>query len=344
MFVRLLVVIFAAVLSHACSSETAAGSTPGPTIYVALDQQFSQPLLERFADELGVTLKQKHDAENNKTVGHVTRILEDKEQQRCSVFWNNEIAHTVSLAQKGMLAPYESPSAKDLPARWRDKGHRWNAFAARARILIINTALVPDKKDWPTSYKDLTDPKWRGKCAIAKPKTGTTLTHFCSMWQRLGDDGMRQWIEDMQGNDVMFLGSNGATMRAVRDGRAAFAFTDTDDFHVAKQRGFPVACVFPDQEPGGIGTMLIPNSVALVKNGPDQANAKLLIDKILAKETEALLAAADSAQIPRREGVTPPEDGEILKLGQSHEMEWDIDWTGRNLAAFDAKFGTIFGL
>ena len=90
--------------------------------------------------------------------------------------------------------------------------------------------------------------------------------------------------------------------------------------------------------------MLIPISVALVKNGPDQANAKLLIDKILAKETEALLAAADSAQIPLRDGVTPPKDGEILKLGQFHEMEWDIDWTGRNLAAFDAKFGTIFGL
>jgi len=316
----------------------------GPTIYVALDQQFSQPLLEGFADQLGIRLKQQHDAENNKTVGHVTRILEDRDQQRCSVFWNNEIAHTVSLAQKGMLEPYDSPSAKGLPARWRDKDHLWTAFAARARILIVNTELLPNRQDWPSSYRDLTDPKWRGKCAIAKPKTGTTLTHFCSMWKTLGDEGMTQWIEDMQNNDVMFLGSNGATMRAVRDGRAAFAFTDTDDFHVAKLRGFPVACVFPDQGPDGIGTMLIPNSVALIKDGPDPANAKLLIDKILDRQTEALLAAADSAQIPLRDDVPPPADEEILKLGQFREMQWDIQWTGENLAAFDARFGKLFGL
>ncbi len=341
---RLAPAIAVLLLLTACGSDSEAGAATGPTIYVALDQQFSEPLLKGFANELGITLRQKHDAENNKTVGHVTRILEDKAHQRCSVFWNNEIAHTVSLAQKGMLEPYDSPAAKDLPARWRDKDHRWTAFAARARILIVNTELVPDKSDWPTSYKDLTDPKWRGKCAIATPKTGTTLTHFCNMWQRLGDDGMKKWIEGMQHNEVMFLGSNGATMRVVRDGKVAFAFTDTDDFHVAKMRGFPVACVFPDQEEGGIGTMLIPNSVALIKDGPDQENAKRLIDKILARETEALLAAADSAQIPLRDGVTPPKDEEILKLGQFREMQWDIEWTGKNLGAFDAKFGKIFGL
>jgi len=330
-------------LLAACGSDSnALGS--GPTIYVALDQQFSEPVLQGFADELGIDLKQKHDAENNKTVGHVTRILEDKDNQRCSVFWNNEIAHTVSLAAKGMLEPYDSPSAKDVPARWRDKDHRWTAFAARARILIVNTELVPNKSDWPTSYKDLSNPKWKGKCAIAKPKNGTTLTHFCAMWKGLGDDGMKKWIEDMQKNDVQFLSSNGATMRAVRDGNLAFAFTDTDDFHVAKMKGFPVTAVFPDQGDGEIGTMLIPNSVALIKNGPDQENAKRLIDKILARETEALLATADSAQIPLREGIAPPPDKEVRALGQFREMQWDIEWTGKQLAAFDAKFGKVFGL
>lgn len=314
------------------------------TIYVALDQQFSEPVLQGFAKDLGIDLKQRHDAESNKTVGLVTAILEDKDNQRCSVFWNNEIAHTVNLASKGVLEPYDSPSAKDVPARWRDPEHRWTAFAARARILIVNTKLVPNKADWPTSYKDLTDPKWKGQCAIAKPKTGTTLTHFCALWKSLGDDGMQKWIEDMQANDVQFLPSNGATMRMVRDGQKAFAFTDTDDFHVAKMQGFPVACVFPDQQVGGIGTMLIPNSVALVKGGPDQTNAKRLIDKILLRETEALLAAADGAQIPLRAGIAGPKDSEILKLGQFREMDWDIQWTGENLAAFDAKFGKLFGL
>ena len=321
-----------------------AACSPSTTIYVALDQQFSEPVLKEFAKELQIDLKQRHDAESNKTVGLVTAILEDKDNQRCSVFWNNEVAHTASLANKGMLEPYESPSAKDVPARFRDPQHRWTAFAARARVLIVNTDLVPNKADWPTSYKDLTDPKWRGQCAIAKPKTGTTLTHFCALWKILGDDGLQQWIEAMQKNEVTFLPSNGATMRMVRDGQKAFAFTDTDDFHVAKMQGFKVACVFPDQQDGGIGTMLIPNSVALIKGGPQPENAKRLIDKILARETEAMLAAADGAQIPLRAGVPGPKDDEIKQLGQFREMAWDIAWTGENLGAFDLKFGKLFGL
>ena len=324
----------------ACSDKNASG----PTIYVSLDQQFSEPVLKGFAKELDIELNQRHDAESNKTVGLVTAIIEDRDNQRCSVFWNNEVAHTASLAAKGLLEPYESPSAADIPARWRDKDHRWTAFAARARILIVNTDLLPNKADWPTSYKDLTDPKWKGKCAIAKPKNGTTRTHFCAMWKLLGDDGMQQWIEDMQKNDVMFLPGNGATMNVVREGKMMFAFTDTDDFHVAKMKGHPVACVFPDQQENGIGTMLIPNSVALIKGGPDPLNAKRLIDKILTRETEALLAAADSAQIPLRAGVTSPPDNEILKLGEFREMTWDITWTGENFGAFDAKFGKLFGL
>lgn len=320
-----------------CSSKVS-----GPSIYVALDQQFSERVLDGFAGELGIELRQRHDAESNKTVGLVTAILEDRDHQRCTVFWNNEVAHTASLAEKGVLEPYVSPNAADVPAQWKDPKGRWTAFAARARILIVNTELLPDPSTWPTSYRDLADPKWKGRCAIARPKTGTTMTHFTALWQLLGDEGLRRWIADMQDNDVAFLGSNGATMRAVRDGTKAFAFTDTDDYHVARLKGFPVAAVFPDQGPDGIGTMLIPNSVALVRGGPDQENGKRLIDKILERATEALLAAADSAQIPLRDGVPGPAEPSIPKLGEFRQMQWDITWTGNHLGRFQQEILPLF--
>lgn len=328
-------------LSFAACGAKAAGA--GPRVYVALDEEFSRPLLERFAKELNVTIDQQYDTEATKTVGFVSMIREEAKNPRCTVFWNNELANTVALAQKGLLEPYDSPAAKDLPAIWRDKDHRWNGFAARARILIVNTDLLPDPKQWPTGYRDLVDPKWKGRCAIAKPLTGTTWTHVTAMWQILGDDGMTKFLDDMFANDVKLLDSNGATVRAVRDGQLAWAFTDTDDFHVAKSKGMPVACVFPDQQDGGIGTMLIPNSVALVKGGPNPEAGKRLIDKILSREAEALLAAADGAQIPLREGVTPPKDPAVKALGTFRQMQWDPLWTGEHLGAFLEKFGKRFG-
>lgn len=323
--------------------DTGATNSGQLTIYVALDQQFSQPILDRFAADLQVDLVQRHDTEGAKTVGLVSMLLEERGNPRCSVFWNNELAHTVRLAQAGMLEPYDSPAARDLPAIWRDPQHRWTAFAARARILIVNTELVPDPKDWPKSYLDLVDPKWKGRCAVARPKTGTTLTHFTALRQVLGEESFGRWLDGLADNDVKLLASNGATMREVRDGKLAFAFTDTDDYHVAKAKGFPVACVFPDQHEGGIGTMLIPNSVALIKGGPALDDAKRLVDRILDRATEALLAAAEGAQIPLRTGVAGPKDPSIQAVGEFRQMAWDVEWTAQNLARCAQEWDQRFG-
>jgi iron(III) transport system substrate-binding protein len=330
----------------ACAVPLACGADASPartTVYVALDQQFSEPVLDRFAKELAIDLVQRHDTEGAKTVGLVSTLFEERARPRCTVFWNNELAHTVRLAQAGLLEPYDSPAARDIPDVWRDPQRRWTAFAARARVLIVNTEVLPDPKTWPTGYADLIDPKWRGRCGIAKPRTGTTLTHFTALRQTLGEVAFAHFLDGLFDNEVRLLASNGATMREVRDGKLAWAFTDTDDYHVAKAKGFPVACVFPDQHDGGIGTMLIPNSVALVKGGPDPANGKRLIDKILARETEALLAAAESAQIPLRAGIQGPTDPAIKGVASFRAMAWDIEWTADNLARCAQEWDRRFG-
>jgi iron(III) transport system substrate-binding protein len=217
-----------------CSADAAANGAE-TTIYVALDEQFSRPLLDRYAKELQLELTQRHDTEAAKTVGLVSALLEEQKNPRATVFWCNELAQVVRLAQLGVLAPYDSPAARDVPAQWRDPQHRWTGFAARARVLIVNTEQLPDPKTWPTSYRDLVDPKWKGRCAVARPLTGTTLTHFTALRGVLGEAKFGAFLDGLFANDVKFLQSNGATMRAVRDGQLAFAFTDTDDYHVAKQ-------------------------------------------------------------------------------------------------------------
>lgn len=328
-------------LLFAACSDTSAG---GPTIRVALDEQFSRKLITGFGEELGIEIKQLHDSEAQKTVGHVSAIKTERNAPRCDVFWNNELAHTVNLGQEGLLEPYVSPNAADIPAEWKDPNGLWTAFAARARILIVNTDLLPDEKDRPSSYRDLIDPKWKGRCAIAKPLTGTTLTHFAALQKALGAAELDAFFDAMEQNDVKFLSSNGATMREVREGKLAWAFTDTDDYNVARQLGFPVACVFPDQGEGEIGTMLIPNSVCIIKGGPDTENAKKLVDEILSRETEALLAAGNGAQIPLRDGIPGPSDPSIFERGEFRQMSWDIEWVAKNLADCSAHFGKRFGM
>jgi iron(III) transport system substrate-binding protein len=310
-------------------------------VYVALDQEHSESLIDRFAEETGLAVDPRFDTEASKTVGLVSALIEEKDRPRCDVFWNNEIAQTVRLAQQGITAPYTSPSAASIPSRFKDPNGHWTGFAARARVLIVNTDLVPEGER-PSSMWDLIDPKWKGKCGIAVPVTGTTLTHFAALNILLGDAEFERFVEGLFANDVQLLQSNGATMKAVRDGNLHFAFTDTDDYHVAKSKGFPVTCVFPDQGEGQVGTMLIPNSVAVIADAPHGEAAHRFVDWVLREQTEALLAAAKSAQIPVRSGVEGPADDAILPVGSFREMAWDVSATAASLAEKTDAFAKRF--
>lgn len=320
----------------------ACGEPADVVLYVALDQEHSERLVRLCEQETGLRIRPRFDTEGNKTVGLVNAILEEAARPRCDVFWNNELAHTVRLQQKGALAPYRSPSAAGLPDRWKDPAGHWHAFAARARVLIVNRDRLPDPAGWPRSVWDLIDPRWRGRCGVARPLTGTTLTHFTALALALGEAEFARLIDGLFQNEVVLLQSNGATMRQVAEGRLDWAFTDTDDYHVALQKGHPVGVVFPDQHDGGLGTMLIPNSVALIQGGPNPAAGRRLVDWILREQTEALLAAAKSAQIPLRPGVTPPPERSILGIGAFHAMVWDPAQVAGNLERMAAAFHRRF--
>ncbi len=295
-------------------------------VYCALDQNFSEPILREFERRTGVRVKPQFDLEAAKTVGLVRKIEEEANNPRCDVFWNNEIIHTIRLKQQGLLEPYQSPAGSDLPASFRDPGGAWHGFAARARVFIINTELLPDASQRPTSYLDLLDESFRGKGAMAKPLTGTTMTHAAALFAKLGPEQARAFLNGLIQNDVMLTSGNAAVMRQVRDGNAAFGFTDTDDYNVARVNvdpRYPVTAVYPDSGPDGIGTLLIPNSVCIVKGGPNPAAARVLVDFLLSREVEEMLARSDSAQIPLRAAVPRPEH--VLGPEQFKMMEVDFE-------------------
>ena len=49
------------------------------------------------------------------------------------------------------------------------------------------------------------------------------------------------------------------------------------------EKGAPVAVVFPDQQDAGLGTLIIPNTVALIKDAPHAEAGKQFIDFLLSK-------------------------------------------------------------
>lgn len=279
-------------LAAGCSKKKSPPRTV--TVYTCLDQVYSEPILAEFERRTGIKVNAVYDAEASKTTGLINRLIARRDDPDCDVLWNNEMLQTVRLAQKGMLAPYFSPQAKRFDEKFRDKAGCWTGFAARMRVIIYNTRLVPPASV-PRSLDDLTLPRWRSQGAIARPFFGTTLTHMAILHQRWGPDRLSRYLAALRENEVALCLGNATVRDMVAAGDRAFGLTDTDDAHAAMLDGKNVSVVIPDAPDGAV---LIPNTVALVANCPHPEAGRKLIDYLLSPDVERRLAQGRSAQIP----------------------------------------------
>jgi iron(III) transport system substrate-binding protein len=318
-------------------------------LYCSVDQDQFLPLKEAFEKETGIEILYQPEMEAARSVGITRKVLDEKDHPVADVFWGNEIMHTVVLGDLGVFAPLPKGAADDFPAAWRDPKGIHVAFAARGRILLVNTALLPDPATWPTSLDDFLDPKWGGegrRAAIAKPLVGTTRTHAVAML--VADEARARafWTgvaARAEKGEVKTVPGNGAVMRMVSDAKngVAWGLTDTDDARAAILRGDPVAVVYPDQAEGKPGTVVIPNTVARVKGGPHPAAAERLLRWIVSRETERRLAASPIASIPVRDEVEAPPH--VKRPGKDFRAA-TVDWraVGTNGDRFGKYLETTF--
>jgi len=292
-----------------CGGAPSNATAQTVVVYSALDREFSDPVLKGYAQHSGVRVLPKFDVESTKTVGLTNLIIAEARRPRCDLFWNNEILNTLRLKGKGLLVPFQPSRAGDLPATFRARDGTWYGFAARARVLIVNTRLVAEA-DRPKGIKDLLNPKWKGKIGIAKPLFGTTATHAACLFAAWGDDKAIRYFRELKANGVQILSGNKQVAQAAGSGQIAFGLTDTDDAMGEIDAGSPVTIIYPDRQPDGLGTLFIPNTLAVIKGASHQ------------KEAEAL-ARGPSAQIPLLKSTNVEARVETPRT--VHAMEADFE-------------------
>ncbi|MEM9828880.1 MAG: extracellular solute-binding protein [Planctomycetota bacterium] len=276
--------------------------------YVALDREFARPILAGFTrgTEANVKVNAKYDIESTKTVGLVSDIIAEADQPIADVFWNNEVLHTIRLQKAGLLQSRRWDVPASYPRDMMASDGTWCGFAARARVLIINSDILPDPKTWPRSVEDLADERWAGRCGMARPLFGTTATHFAVIAAERGLDDAEKFLDRIVENATILPGNKQVAI-SVSAGQLAWGLTDTDDAIIEKDQKYPVAIVFPDQQSGQEGAMRIPNTVMVLKNAPHPRSAAALCDYLVTPAIEDRLAMGDSSQIPlHREAKFPP--------------------------------------
>ncbi len=288
-------------MTTGCTGKQAA---PSKTVvaYVSEDQVFSEPLLRDFETTTGIKVNAVFDTEEAKSTGVMNRLLAERGNPQADVYWANEPIRAEILKQQGISVPYLSPQAAGIPSTFKDPQGHWTGFSARARLMVVRK----DLKEKPQSVLAYTDPRFKGQGVIANPLFGTTTAEIAALFTIWGDPRGEAFMNSMRSNGVRVSTSNGESADFVASGEAQFSLVDSDDGFNRLKQGKTIEIVFPDQDQGGIGCMIVPNALLMIRGGPNQENAKKLIDFLLSPESERKLAFSDAAQIPLHSGVETP--------------------------------------
>ena len=315
-------------------TETATPTVPaymldkGPlTIYTALEEDETAYYLKNgfyvdvpyFSDANVTWLRQS-------TGEIVARIIAEKDNPMADVLWGTSADQFTQLVEMGLIEPYVSPEAKYYDERFKDPNGYWVAATMWVDNISINTKVFEEQKlgDPPQTWKDLLDPKWKGKILAPNPNTsGTGFSWYVGMVSLLGEDGAIDYCKKLDENVIEWTKSGGATCRRLGTGENAISITGTYVSWVYIKEGYPIKNIFPPE-----GCPWAAEATGLIKGAKNPNMAKAFIDWALGKHANELYREFRKEDCSTRKDLAPlpglPRDIEqpLVKI--------DFAWAGKN--------------
>jgi iron(III) transport system substrate-binding protein len=263
-------------------------------VYTSVDSQYARPILEQFEADTGIAVEPVFDTEASKSVGLAERLRAERDRPRADVWWGNEVFYTVGLAEEGLLRPMDVPS--DVPGQYVGADDLWVGNGLRARVIAAGTGVDVAGID------ALTDSSFRDRITMARPTAGTTGGHVAALYVLWGEEKADQFFRDLHANGVVLVGGNAPSAEQVAVGNFDLGLTDNDDIAAVQAAGLgELTMIVPDQQPGGIGTLTIPTTVALVA-GTTDPRAQQLATYLAGPDVEQALIDANFARFSIRTG------------------------------------------
>jgi len=234
------------------------------------------------------------------------------------------------LKEKGVLAPYTSPTAEGYP-EWSRKDGIIQLFGIEYVGLIYNKELVK-AEDAPKRYEDLTDPKWKDKIVMADPSThATTIAWLIGLKENVfkSEADWMAFVKGLAANRPMFVASFGPTPAPIESGEKVIGIS-MPKYIITKA---PAPLDWARVEQPLLGT---PRAMALVKGAAHPNAAKVFMDWWLSKEAMGMLATKVGEYV-LAPGVYPPiADMDKAKVIPIREL------SDEETKEWGEKFKTIF--
>ena len=299
------------------------GGSDRITFYSPETPEMTQELAQKF-EELNGTKVDVHYAGTNILVN---KMMAEKDNPQGDVWYGGGgILPFEAAIEKGIIGSYEPDMAKDWDVvedgiKVKHEDGKYVGVEVFVLGFAYNTELV-SAEEAPKTWDDLLDPKWKGKIQFSNPAaSGTSTLMVLSQMMERGEEEGWKYFEKLveQANSLPDSGS--APTKAVAKGEAYIGVGFDFMAYEQKAKGESIDFVVPDKTP------ILTNPVSLVENAPNEKGGKELIDFLLSKEGQQILANWYHIPInPEVESKTPL----TLESVKGNALDLDIDWVNEN--------------
>ncbi|MBI4522907.1 MAG: extracellular solute-binding protein [Deltaproteobacteria bacterium] len=266
------------------------------------------------------------------------RVLQRVMQEASAGIKNADIIHTSDaghfelLKKKALTVKHTPRGLETYPAGFKDKDAFYYGLRATLSVIAYNPKVLSEK-DAPKTWKDLVDPKWRGKMVTAHPSySGIIATHVLALVNLYGWD----YFQQLAKNKLHLVQSANDPAGVVASGERPVGVNGAEYFYYKTlKQGNPIKIVYPKE-----GVPLVVSPAALAKDAPHPNAARLFMDFIFTKEAQQMLADREGLYSGHPE-VTYPKDKPKLK--DLNLLNVDADQLEEKNAEIKKKFVEYFG-
>lgn len=247
------------------------------------------------------------------------------------VLHTSNIGHFVSLRKAKAIIQYAPKGVDQYNAAFVEKDHYWTVLRASVYAPAYNTTKVSEA-DAPKTWKDLLDPKWKGKMVHAHPGySGFVSVGLAGLIRTYG----WEFVDEMAAAKPRIVQSAVDSTTFVVRGEALVAAGGALYNHFgAIKKGEPIKAFFPPE-----GVPFIASAQAIFVKAPHPNAAKVFSDWLFGLEAQQMLANhglySGHPGVKYPTGLTPLSEIKLIVVSPEESVEMRDPINTR----FRAKFG-----
>lgn len=259
-----------------------------------------EALVEAFTAATGIAVVTR----NGNSAQLASQLIEEGARSPADIFWSEESPSLAAIDEKGLLAPLDAETLKQIPPTYAARNGTWIGAGARCRVVVYNKAMV-QPATLPKSVLDFAGPDWAGKVAFA-PNSGAFQQQVVAVALMKGRDAALAWLKGLRDHGEVY-NSDSAAVEAVEGGDIALALSNNYYWYaLEKELGADnmnsALYHIGNQDPG---TLITVSGAGVLKTSKKAEAAQRFVAFMVSAEGQAAIVGA-IAEYPLRPGVVSP--------------------------------------